>query len=262
MILDDLRKRWQRAAEQTPRAPAIGPRRVRRRDPSAGEEGLTWLAKTPRSIKIVTKNFGVADSHKLAVYHAARRLAGASARRWRCRRRRSSTRSRSRTCAAAAAPASRPGMKWRFIPKDAKHGLPGRQRRRVRARHLQGPRALACDPHLLIEGMIIASYALGCKHAYIYIRGEMMREDADRSQAAIDEAYAARLPRQGHQPRQRRRSSCDITLHRGAGAYICGEETALLNSLEGKRGWPRLKPPFPAVKGLFGSRRSSTTSRR
>jgi NADH-quinone oxidoreductase subunit F len=110
---------------------------------------------------------------------------------------------------------------------------------------------LAYDPHLLLEGMLIASYALGCKHAYIYIRGEMMRE-ARIVQEAIDEAYAAGWLGKDHASAAGT-FKLDITLHRGAGAYICGEETGLLNSLEGKRGWPRLKPPFPAVKGLFNA---------
>ena len=189
------------------------------------------------NLKIVTKNFGVADSHKLSVYTQRGRRAGVQARRWRCSRRRSSTRSRSRTCAAAAAPASRPGVKWGFVPKDAKtvylvinadESEPGTCKDRELAGLGSAPAASrAC---------IIASYALGCKHAYIYIRGEMMRECARRSSAAIDEAYAAGLPRQGASSARAARSSCDITVHRGAGAYICGEETALLNSLEGKRG--------------------------
>jgi len=109
---------------------------------------------------------------------------------------------------------------------------------------------LAYDPHLLLEGMAIASYAIRCQHAYIYIRGEMMRE-AKIIQAAIDEAYAAGLLGASVPVAGGGTFRFDLTLHRGAGAYICGEETALLNSLEGKRGWPRLKPPFPAVKGLF-----------
>jgi NADH-quinone oxidoreductase subunit F len=103
------------------------------------------------------------------------------------------------------------------------------------------------DPHLLIEGVIITSYAIGCKHAYIYIRGEMMRE-YQVLKKAVDEAY-----QRGHLGKDLGRGfQLDVTVHRGAGAYICGEETSLLNSLEGRRGWPRLKPPFPAVKGLFG----------
>ena len=142
------------------------------------------------------------------------------------------------------------GMKWGFIPKgadtvylvcNADESEPGTCKDRE---------LLFWDPHLLIEGMIIASYALGCKHAYIYIRGEMIREAAVL-QKAVDEAYT-----RGFLGRDQQTAlgpyKVDLTVHRGAGAYICGEETALLNSLEGKRGWPRLKPPFPAVKGLFG----------
>ena len=105
------------------------------------------------------------------------------------------------------------------------------------------------DPHLLIEGMIISAHALKAVHNYIYIRGEMMREYVVL-QKAVDEAYA-----RGYLGKNILGTGieCHITVHRGAGAYICGEETALLNSLEGLRGQPRLKPPFPAVKGLFGN---------
>ena len=103
-------------------------------------------------------------------------------------------------------------------------------------------------PHLLIEGMLIGAYAIGAKVGYIYIRGEYTRE-AKLLDAAIDEAYAKgylgkNVMGSGH--------DFDLTVHRGAGAYICGEETALLNSLEGKRGEPRVKPPFPANVGAFG----------
>jgi NADH-quinone oxidoreductase subunit F len=140
------------------------------------------------------------------------------------------------------------GMKWSFLPKDAKtvylvcnadESEPGTCKDRE---------FLYWAPHLLIEGMIVASYAINCAHAYIYIRGEMMREYVVLKKA-VDEAYA-----RGYLGKNIQGSgfSLDLTVHRGAGAYICGEETSLLNSLEGKRGWPRLKPPFPAVKGLFG----------
>jgi NADH-quinone oxidoreductase subunit F len=142
------------------------------------------------------------------------------------------------------------GTKWSFIPKgadtvylvcNADESEPGTCKDRE---------LLFWDPHLLVEGMILASYALGCKHAYIYIRGEMMREVAVL-QAAVDEAY-----QKGFLGNEMRSAAgtfkLDMTVHRGAGAYICGEETSLLNSLEGKRGWPRMKLPFPAVKGLFG----------
>ncbi|MEO6953049.1 MAG: NADH-quinone oxidoreductase subunit NuoF [Polyangia bacterium] len=143
------------------------------------------------------------------------------------------------------------GMKWSFIAKDAKtvylvvnadESEPGTAKDRE---------LLYWDPHLLIEGIILSCYALGSTHSYIYIRGEMMREHAVL-QTAVDEAYAAGYLGKDLQTGGRGAWKCDITVHRGAGAYIAGEETALLDSLEGKRAWPRIKPPFPAVKGAFG----------
>jgi NADH-quinone oxidoreductase subunit F len=103
------------------------------------------------------------------------------------------------------------------------------------------------NPHQLIEGNMIGAYAAGARHAFIYIRGEY-EEEADVLDAALSEAYARNyvgddILGSGF--------SCSLVVHRGAGAYICGEETALLDSLEGKRGNPRLKPPFPAIQGLF-----------
>jgi NADH-quinone oxidoreductase subunit F len=141
------------------------------------------------------------------------------------------------------------GMKWGFLPKDraqvylvcnADESEPGTFKDRV---------LIAGDPHLLVEGVACAAYALGCAHAYIYIRGEMV-DEAKVLQDAIDEAYAVGLLGKAHGS-VAGPYTLDITVHRGAGAYICGEETSLLNSLEGKRGWPRMKPPFPAVRGLF-----------
>jgi NADH-quinone oxidoreductase subunit F len=104
------------------------------------------------------------------------------------------------------------------------------------------------DPHSLIEGIIIACYALGMHTSYIYCRGEFV-EGAQRLNAALKEAYAKGLLGKNILGKG---FDLDIYVHRGAGAYICGEETALLNSLEGRRGEPRLKPPFPAVAGAFG----------
>lgn len=103
------------------------------------------------------------------------------------------------------------------------------------------------DPHQLIEGIIISSFALNVHHAFIYIRGEYPKP-ARRVQRAIDEAYEAGYLGENILGTD---FSLDITVHLGGGAYICGEETALLNSLEGRRGEPRLKPPFPAVEGLY-----------
>jgi len=142
------------------------------------------------------------------------------------------------------------GMKWSFMPKqeserphylvvNADESEPGTCKDRDIIRH---------DPHKLVEGCLIASFAMRAHACYIYIRGEFYNE-ARNLQTAIDEAYAAGLIG---------KNACgsgwdfDLYLHRGAGAYICGEETALLESLEGKKGMPRLKPPFPAAVGLYG----------
>ncbi|MFV1969983.1 MAG: NADH-quinone oxidoreductase subunit NuoF [Acidimicrobiia bacterium] len=103
------------------------------------------------------------------------------------------------------------------------------------------------DPHQLLEGIIVSSYALDVHHAFVYIRGEYPKA-ARRLQRAVDEAYEGGYLGQGILGSE---FSLDVTLHLGGGAYICGEETALLNSLEGRRGEPRLKPPFPAVEGLY-----------
>lgn len=141
------------------------------------------------------------------------------------------------------------GMKWGFIPKqsakpkylvcNADESEPGTFKDRDIMRY---------TPHLLIEGMVIGGYAIGANAGYIYIRGEYTRE-AKLLNQAIDEAYKG-----GHLGKniQGTGFDFDLTVHRGAGAYICGEETALLNSLEGKRGEPRVKPPFPAQEGAFG----------
>lgn len=141
------------------------------------------------------------------------------------------------------------GVKWGFLPKDlsrprvlvvnADEGEPGTFKDR---------QIMSRGPHLLIEGIAITAYALSSHLCYIYIRGEFVRE-ARILEEAIAEAYAA-----GYLGKNILGFGFDVDVyvHRGAGAYICGEETSLLNSLEGKRGWPRLKPPFPASVGAFG----------
>jgi NADH-quinone oxidoreductase subunit F len=103
------------------------------------------------------------------------------------------------------------------------------------------------DPHTLIEGCLIASFAMGAHACYIYMRGEYIRE-REALQAAVDEAYDAKLIGKNN----KNGWDFDLYVHHGAGAYICGEETALLESLEGKKGQPRMKPPFPANAGLYG----------
>ncbi|AXO16883.1 MULTISPECIES: NADH-quinone oxidoreductase subunit NuoF [Thalassospira] len=142
------------------------------------------------------------------------------------------------------------GLKWSFMPKEsdgrpsylvvnADEGEPGTCKDREIMRN---------DPHTLVEGCLLASFAMNAHAAYIYIRGEFYHE-ASNLQRAIDEAYEAGLIG---------KNACgsgwdfDLYLHLGAGAYICGEETALIESLEGKKGQPRLKPPFPANAGLYG----------
>jgi len=142
------------------------------------------------------------------------------------------------------------GMKWSFMPKEtpdrphylvinADEGEPGTCKDRE---------ILRAEPHKLIEGALLASVGIGAHACYIYVRGEFYRE-AEALQRAIDEAYAAGMVG---------KNACksgydfDIYVHLGAGAYICGEESALIESLEGKKGQPRLKPPFPANCGLYG----------
>ena len=140
-------------------------------------------------------------------------------------------------------------MKWSFVPKDnpkpkylvcnADESEPGTFKDRL---------LIEQDPHAIIEGTLIAAFAIQSHTAFIYIRGEMVF-GTKRLERAVEEAYQAgfigkNIFGSGY--------DLDLIVHRGAGAYICGEETALLSSLEGGRGWPKVKPPFPATHGLFG----------
>jgi len=144
------------------------------------------------------------------------------------------------------------GMKWQFIPQ-AKLGEPTRPHYVVVNADESEPGTcrdlplMMIDPHSLLEGIIIACYAVRAEHAFIYIRGEAVHA-IRRVCAAVAEAYSA-----GYLGRDILGSglNVEVTVHAGAGAYICGEETALLDSLEGRRGRPRLKPPFPATNGLY-----------
>ena len=143
------------------------------------------------------------------------------------------------------------GLKWSFMPKtvdpkrphylvvNADESEPGTCKDREILRN---------DPHTLVEGSLIASFAMGAHAAYVYLRGEYIFE-RERFQAAVDEAYEARLIGKDNVHGW----PFDLYVHHGAGAYICGEETAMLESLEGKKGMPRMKPPFPAGMGLYGS---------
>jgi len=142
------------------------------------------------------------------------------------------------------------GMKWGFVPKDpsrpkylccnADESEPGTCKDRV---------LMERDPHMVVEGIIIASYAIQAHHAFVYVRGEFVYP-ARRMEEAVKEAYekgflGKNILGTGY--------DLDIVVHTGGGAYICGEETALLSSLEGDRGLSRIRPPFPAIKGLYGS---------
>ena len=140
------------------------------------------------------------------------------------------------------------GIKWSFLPKNGEkpiylicngdEGEPGTFKDRV---------ILEENPHNLIEGMILSCYAINAKHAYIYIRGEYGFA-LKRTQEAVDEAYKA-----GYLGKKLKGTDyvCDITVHKGAGAYVVGDETGLMNSIEGKKGQTRNKPPFPAIEGLY-----------
>ncbi|HEV8616172.1 MAG TPA: NADH-quinone oxidoreductase subunit NuoF [Methylomirabilota bacterium] len=190
---------------------------------------------------VLMRNFGHADSHTLAVY---REHGGYTA--WETAQQMEPAaivdavkQSNLRGLGGAGFPT---GMKWSFIPKNhtgpvylvvnADEGEPGT----FKDRYL-----LERDPHALIEGMLIAARAIRCALGFVYIRGEYVQPWRVFS-AAVKEAYDAGLLGHGF----------DIVVHRGAGAYICGEETGLISSLEGLKGWPKLKPPFPAIKGAFG----------
>jgi NADH-quinone oxidoreductase subunit F len=192
--------------------------------------------------KILTRNFGRPDSHALRVY---RETGGYEA--WARARTMDPAaiteevkKSNLRGLGGAGFPT---GLKWSFIPRghtgpvylviNADEGEPGT----FKDRYL-----LERDPHALIEGMLIAARAIRSTTGFVYIRGEYV-EPRRRFTAAVREAYEAGYLGQGF----------DVIVHPGAGAYICGEETGLISSLEGKKGWPKVKPPFPAIKGAFGA---------
>jgi len=200
-------------------------------------------------VKIVTKNFGVPDMNRMEValkhdaYRALDRAFALEPAALVDEVKKSNLRGRGGAGFAT-------GMKWGFIPKDAKEVFLVVNADESEPGTCKDRELMFYDPHLLIEGIIISAYALRARRAYIYLRGEMMREHKVLVRA-VDDAY-----QKGLLGTERKTAAgpfaLELTVHRGAGAYICGEETALLNSLEGQRGWPRLKPPFPAIKGLFG----------
>jgi len=191
--------------------------------------------------KILTRNFDRPDSHTLEVY----RETGGYAALAKAQAMEPAAivdevkKSNLRGLGGAGFPT---GMKWSFIPKDhpgpvylvvnADEGEPGTFKDRY---------ILERDPHALIEGMAITARAIRSPLGFVYIRGEYV-EPWRRFTQAVREAHDAGYLGRGF----------DIVVHRGAGAYICGEETGLISSLEGKKGWPKVKPPFPAIKGAFG----------
>jgi len=203
----------------------------------------------PEPVKVLTKRYEVEDAHTLEGYlrtggYAALRSAlGSSPEQLRQLVKDSGLRGRG----GAGFPT---GVKWGFVPQDtgkpiylvinADEGEPGTFKDRE---------LMERDPHQLLEGIVIASYALNCTRAFIFLRGEYLWPGI-RIEQALAEAY-----REGYVGRDVLGSGVDvdITLHYAAGAYICGEETALLEALEGRRGQPRLRPPFPAVAGLYAS---------
>lgn len=144
------------------------------------------------------------------------------------------------------------GLKWSFMPKNGEkpnylcingdESEPGSFKDR---------QIFEFNPHQLIEGILIACYAIRVKKAYLYIRGEYHKW-VNLMQAAVDDAYAAGLIGERMKATFGNDFYCDIYIHKGAGAYICGEESSLMNSIEGKRPYPRVKPPFPAQNGLWG----------
>ena len=140
------------------------------------------------------------------------------------------------------------GRKWSFLPNNGRPRYMVCNCDEAEPGTFKDHMLLEETPHQVLEGMLIGAYAIGSNHAFIYIRGEF-RRGYHIFMDALAQARAAGLVGENLFGTE---YSVEVTVHRGAGAYICGEETALLNSLEGRRGEPRLKPPFPAVKGLYG----------
>lgn len=199
-------------------------------------------------VKILSAKFDIEDSHKLEIakqhgaYATIDKLFAMKPEEVIDEVKRSGLRGRG----GAGFPA---GVKWGFLPKNT--GKPvyltvnsdESEPATFKDRYI-----LVNDPHMMVEGIIICSYAIGSHDTYIYIRGEYTSQ-VKALQTAIDEAYEAGYLGDtvaGHD------FKLNVTVHRGAGAYVCGEETALLESVEGKKGQPRSKPPFPAVAGLYG----------
>jgi NADH-quinone oxidoreductase subunit F len=145
------------------------------------------------------------------------------------------------------------GLKWSFMPKsDAKPKYLCINGDESEPGSFKDRQIFEFNPHQLIEGILISCYAIGARTAYIYIRGEYHKW-IKLMQKALDDAYKGGFAGEKLREKFSTEFSCEIYIHKGAGAYICGEESSLMNSIEGKRGYPRVKPPFPAQFGLWGN---------
>lgn len=199
--------------------------------------------------KIVTRNFGQPNSHRLETYLKNKGYEGARKALTQMTPAQVIDEVKKSNLRGLGGAGFSTGTKWSFIPQanpkpkylvvNGDEGEPGTFKDKY---------IFEQDPHALIEGIIITCYAIGSHKSYVYIRGEYIKS-ITTLQYAIDEAYKQGFLGKGIMGTG---FDIDIVVHQGAGAYICGEETALLESLEGKKGFPRLKPPFPAVVGLFG----------
>ncbi|MBU0639046.1 MAG: NADH-quinone oxidoreductase subunit NuoF [Planctomycetes bacterium] len=203
---------------------------------------VTWMPFEP----VLTKNFGVPNSRRLDVYKARGGYEGAAAAMQKSPAevvalvKQANLRGRG----GAGFPA---GVKWTFLPPDRKITYLCCNADESEPPTFSNRVLLENDPHMVLEGILIAGYATRTTTAYIYMRGEFT-ELFHIVQKALDEAYAAGYFGQNILGTD---YALDCYIQRGAGAYVCGEETGLIESLEGKRGWPRIKPPFPAVEGVF-----------
>ena len=199
--------------------------------------------------KILLRNIGVPESHTLAVYRSRGGYASWQKVAGKLKPEQLIEEVKASGLRGRGGAGFPTGMKWGFVPKDnpkpkylvcnADESEPGTFKDRL---------LIEQDPHAIIEGTLIAAYAIQSHTAFIYIRGELAF-GANRLEHAVEEAYQAGFIGQNILGSA---YDLDLIVHRGAGAYICGEETALLSSLEGWRGWPKVKPPFPATHGLFG----------
>ena len=199
--------------------------------------------------KVVTRNFGQPNSQRLDTYLKNKGYEGARKALTQMTQAQIIDEIKKSNLRGLGGAGFATGSKWSFIPQanpkpkylviNGDEGEPGTFKDKY---------IFEQDPHALIEGIIVTCFAIASHKAYVYIRGEYLKS-IETLQGAVDEAYQKNFLGKGIMGTT---FDLDVVIHQGAGAYICGEETALLESLEGKKGFPRLKPPFPAVVGLFG----------